>query len=63
MIENHPDQPGRIKQAYELCFSRPPREEEQNLAEEFFGAEPDSLELWTQYAQVLLAANELMFID
>ena len=33
------------------------------LAEEFFGDEPASEKLWTQYAQVLLAANELLFVD
>jgi hypothetical protein len=63
ILESHPNQEDRITLAYELCFSRPPRNKEQTLAAEFLGNEPESLALWTQYSQVLLAANELMFID
>ena len=63
LIEASPENEDRITQAYELCYNRPPRSEEKQLAGEFFGGEPDSLERWTQYAQVLLAANELLFID
>jgi hypothetical protein len=63
LIAEHAAQEDRIARAYELCYNRPPQEEEQSLAVEFFANETGSLELWTQYAQVLLAANELMFID
>ena len=63
LIESASDNEHRITEAYELCYNRPPRLEERKLAEEFFGSEADSLELWTQYAQVLLASNELLFID
>ncbi len=63
LIETDSNNANRLTQVYELCYGRLPREEERKLAEEFFGNEPDSMELWTQYAQVLLAANELMFVD
>ncbi len=63
LIESSPENEDRITRAYELCYNRPPRLEEKQLAGEFFGGEPDSLERWMQYAQVLLASNELLFID
>lgn len=63
LIEDTADNEGRITRAYELCYARPPHPAELLLARQFFEEEPDSLDRWTQYAQVLLAANELMFID
>jgi hypothetical protein len=63
LIESTSDQEARIRLAYELCFGRPPSEAELELAESFFENESDSIGRWNQYAQVLLAANELLFID
>ncbi len=63
VIESSPNLEDRITTAYEICYSRPPNEQEQQLAATFLGTKPDSIDLWTQYSQVLLAANELMFID
>ncbi len=63
LIENGSDLEDRIGLAYELCYNRLPREAERKLAGAFFGNEPDSPERWIQYSQVLLASNELLFID
>jgi hypothetical protein len=63
LIASHSNFEDRILEASELCYSRPPTAAEQELAGDFFGTEADSVELWTQYAQVLLASNELLFVD
>ncbi len=56
--------PERIQRAYALAFSRPATEEELRLGVSFVD-EPtgDPTARWTQYAQVLLASNELLMLD
>jgi hypothetical protein len=59
-----PDDASRIERAYELLFSRAPTEEETRLALKFFDVPEEKRELrWSQYAQVLLASNELLYLD
>ena len=56
----------RITAAYRLAFGRAPTEREQELAERFLALPPktdDKLTRWEQYAQVLLASNEMMYVD
>lgn len=58
----------RIQQAYQILFGRPASAKEQQLAVEFLSesAAPASDapgDRWIQYAQVLLASNELLYID
>ena len=56
----------RIRQAYRLAFNRKPeaREVSIGLAYLKLPAKPDDkLTRWEQYAQALLASNELMYID
>jgi hypothetical protein len=56
----------RITAAYRLAFGRAPTEREQELAEGFFALPPknsDKLSRWEQYAQVLLASSEMMYVD
>lgn len=56
--------PKRVEWAHRTLFGRTPTVEELELAIQFLetqDAEPDSG--WTQYAQVLLASNELLMID
>lgn len=56
---------GQVAAAYRLLFGRVPTAEETQLANEFLSAADDA-ELrtrWIQIAQVLLASNELLFID
>ncbi len=56
--------PERIHRAYALLFSRPPTEEELNVGTVFVD-EPasDATARWIQYAQALLASNELLMLD
>jgi hypothetical protein len=63
LIEHNSEREARITLAYQLCYNRSPSESEWELARAFFESEPDSIDRWNQYAQVLLAANELLFID
>jgi hypothetical protein len=54
----------RIRRAYWLLFSREPDKSETQLALDFLG-KPASSEMtrWEQYAQMLLASNEMMYVD
>jgi hypothetical protein len=52
----------RINLAYMTLFSRKPAAKEIELAEVFL-SKGDSQERWRQYAHVLLAANELQYVD
>jgi hypothetical protein len=61
----------RIERAYALLFGRSPKEQEVQLGLEFLskGGSPESeagadrAARWKQYAHVLLASNELFYID
>ncbi len=53
----------RINLAYRLLYSRLPTEDERQLGLDYLDTEPDSLDLWRNYAQVLLAASEMSFVD
>lgn len=50
----------RIKDAYELVYARPPSGEELQLGLEFLKQGDDA---WPRYAQVLLAANEFLYVE
>jgi hypothetical protein len=54
----------RIGRAYRMLFSREPSREEVRLGVEFL-QEPEAWEMsrWEQYAQVLLASNEALYVD
>jgi hypothetical protein len=54
----------RIQQAYQLLFAREPERAEVNVALEFLGKPPvGSMSRWEQYAQILLASNEMFYVD
>lgn len=55
----------RIDDAYVLLYSRRPTNEERSAGLEYLGTPEDSQhgQHWQQYAQVLLAANELLYVD
>jgi len=56
----------RITAAYRLAFGRAPEAREIEMAERFLKlptTADDKLTRWQQYAQVLLASNELMYVD
>jgi hypothetical protein len=54
----------RVEQAYQLLYGRPATSAEASLAAEFLGkAETPEMSRWEQYAQTLLAANEMFYVD
>ncbi len=56
----------RVKAAYRIAYQRSPSDRELSLGVKFAGAKPnpaDKLTRWQQYAQILLASNELMYVD
>jgi mono/diheme cytochrome c family protein len=60
------DQPARIRRAYLLLYGRPATAEELELGLAFLDSPPaddDRLSVWEQYAQVLLSASELMYLE
>jgi hypothetical protein len=61
--ESSGDEAARIDYAYRLLYSRPATAEETQLGLEYLGPEEGRPERWRQYAQALLAASEMMFID
>ena len=56
----------RIHRAFALAYSRPPSDIEVELGLTYLHSEQDSqntLSLWQAYAQILLGANEFMYLD
>jgi cytochrome c553 len=56
------DAGARIDRAYRLLYGRPPTDAEVRLGLAFIGG-GDGTTRWQQYAHMLLAANEMLFID
>jgi len=57
---------GRVEFAYRVAFDRTPTTREKTLAVKFLqvpAAKDEKLTRWQQYAQVLLASNEMMYVD
>ena len=54
-----------IERAYWLLYSRPPTETEKQLGLAFLNKAPEHGKeaRWFQYAHVLLASNEFLFVD
>ncbi len=59
-----PSDEARIRQAYELLYSRSPETVELKMGLAFLNATKDGQELssWDRFAQVLLSSNEFMYI-
>jgi mono/diheme cytochrome c family protein len=62
------DDAGRIRKACPLLYGRPATEREVRLGLEFLSAPEEetprpALSRWEQYAQVLLGANEFLYVD
>jgi hypothetical protein len=53
----------RIDRAYRLLYGRPPTATEEQLGLSYLAAGDDRAAPWCRYAQVLLAANELLYVD
>jgi hypothetical protein len=55
---------GRVSRAYQILFGRAPKTAEIELASEFLRTpNDDGLPAWAQYSQMLLASNEMFYID
>jgi hypothetical protein len=58
-----------IRKAYELCYGRPPGEDEVALGKLFLASadgdesSKNQLTRWERYAQVLLGSNEFLYVD
>jgi hypothetical protein len=57
------DDRGRIERAYLLLYGRPPVEEEVKIGLDFLGRGGGSEKAWEEYCQVLLCANEFIYVD
>jgi hypothetical protein len=58
------DDTGRIDWLYRRLYARPPKPEEAALGLEVVrNAGPDAAAAWEQYCQVLLCANEFIYVD
>jgi hypothetical protein len=55
--------PDRVRHAYSLCYQRTPTTRELEIAARFFDGRQDDPKVWSEYAQALLAGNEMLFID
>ena len=54
----------RVERTYQLLFAREPDREEMQVALEFLRQpESNAMTRWEQYAQMLLASNEMMYVD
>jgi hypothetical protein len=53
----------QIERAYRLLYGRPPAGAEVELGLNYLAGGGDRAVRWRQYAHVLLAANEMMFVD
>jgi hypothetical protein len=54
----------RVQRAYLLLYSRPPSTAETRLGVAYLEkSEADGMSRWERYAQVLLAANEMLYVD
>ena len=55
----------RVSVAYKLAFGREPNGDEREIGLSFLGGcdKADELARWTQYAQIILASNELLMVD
>jgi len=54
---------GRIEWLYQTLYARPASEREISLAESALASAPDQKIAWESYCQVLLCANEFVYID
>jgi len=60
------DDAERITRAFRLAYGRPPSQREQDLGLAYLSleeTETNKLSRWERYAQVLLGANEFMYLD
>jgi Protein of unknown function (DUF1553)/Protein of unknown function (DUF1549)/Planctomycete cytochrome C len=57
------DDTARVDRAYRILYGRAPDDDEMQLALSFLDGADDRAAAWREYAQVLLASNEVLVID
>ncbi|MFL5245470.1 MAG: PSD1 and planctomycete cytochrome C domain-containing protein [Gemmataceae bacterium] len=61
------DDKSKIEKAYILLYGRPPTEEELQIGHDFIGrvgkTDKDAEAAWQEYCQILLCANEFVYVD
>jgi hypothetical protein len=65
-VEAPDDRPGQVRRAYLLLYSRPPTDDELAAADRFLreaGTAAPADEAWQQYLEVLIARNELAYVN
>ena len=64
-METATDDTVRIGSAYQTAFGRDPNSDELAIGLAFLAGcdEADEQARWTQYAQILLASNEMLMVD
>jgi len=55
--------PARITRAHAILFQRPPTAKELAMATRFLTGRETDRKAWSEYAQALIASNELAFVD
>ena len=63
IIAEAKDERARIEQAYHLLYARPPLEEETRIGLDFLARAGRGEVGWEAFCQVLLCANEFIYID
>ena len=62
--DSNTDNARRVREVYRLLFGREPAQAETRLALEFLaGPAGPEMSRWEQYAQLLLASNEMLYVD
>jgi hypothetical protein len=54
---------GRVRRAYALLYGRPPGAEELAVARAFLAQAGGDERAWEEYCQVLVCANEFLYVD
>jgi hypothetical protein len=57
------DNKERIQKAYILLYARPPTGEETQVGLDFLSREGSSLQAWEEFCEILLCANEFIYVD
>lgn len=63
LAEDGGDDAARIKKAYRYLYAREASDDEVQLGIEFLKEAGKTARAWSEYAQVLLTANEFLFVD
>ncbi len=63
IVASAKDERTRIRNAYALLYGRPPKAEEERIGLDFLAQAGPGERGWEEYCQVLLCANEFIYVD